>query len=141
MSEISTQKILDGITISLRKAYPDKKIFDDEIQQGLILEGFNVILISDQLKQIVGERYRRVPLFDVMYYPEEGREECYKVAETLYTLLDVITLADGDKIRGTDMSFEVDDSVLHFKVQYAHYTMRSKDVADTMDSLKINHGG
>lgn len=72
MSEISTQKILDSITLALRGEYPESHIYDDEVQQGLKPGDFNVILISSSQQQIVGERYKRVPLFDVFVFPQKG---------------------------------------------------------------------
>lgn len=140
MSEISTQKILDGITLALRSEYPDRQIFDDEVQQGLRPGDFNVILISSSQQQIVGERYRRIPLFDVLYYPKCGREDCYKIADTLNLLLEVISLPEGDLLRGTDMNFEIIDGVLHFYVRYTHF-IRCDTTEETMDSFTLTQGG
>ena len=47
-------------------------------------------------------------------FRRRGREECYATADALCSILEVITLPDGDRIRGTDMSFEITDGVLHF---------------------------
>lgn len=140
MSEISTQKILDGITLALRGEYPKSHIYDDEVQQGLKPGDFNVILISSSQQQIVGERYKRVPLFDVLYFPKKGREECYAVADTLSLLLNVISLPEGDLLRGTGMDFEVVDNVLHFYVRYTHYVRRGER-GEPMENLEITQGG
>lgn len=140
MSEISTQAILDGITLALRNEWPESQIFDDEIQQGLKPGAFNVILVDSMQKQIVGPRYKRTPLFDVLYYPKKGREECYAVADTLSLLLNVISIPAGDLVRGTDLDFEVIDGVLHFYVRYPHF-VRSDTSGDAMESLEIIQGG
>lgn len=140
MSEINTQKILDGITLALRSEYPESHIYDDEVQQGLKPGDFNVILVSSSQQQIVGERYKRVPLFDVLYFPKKGREECYAVADTLSLLLNVISLPEGDLLRGTGMDFEVVDNVLHFYVRYTHYVHRGER-GESMENLEIIQGG
>ena len=46
MSEINTGKILDGITLALRAAYPDCQIESDTIEQGLTPPAFLVVLVS-----------------------------------------------------------------------------------------------
>ncbi len=140
MSEINTNKILDGISLAIRGEWPDRQIFSDEVQQGLKPGDFNIILITSSQKQIVGERYQRTPLFDVLYYPKKGREECYEVADILSLLLNVISLPTGDLIRGTGLDFEVIDNVLHFYVRYTHYVRRT-DPGDPMETLEIKQGG
>ena len=140
MSEISTKKILDGITLALRREFPEAQIFDEEIRQGLRPGAFNVILTTGSQRQIVGERYRRMPLFDVLYYPHCGREECLEIADKLSFLLNTISLPGGDLIRGTGMDFEIIDGVLHFYIRYTHYIIRASD-GETMDAIQLNQGG
>lgn len=140
MAEINTKKILDGITLALRAEFPQRQVFDDEIRQDLRPGAFNVILVSSSQRQIVGERYRKVPLFDVLYYPHCGREECLEIADRLSMLLNVISLPGGELIRGSGMEFEIVDGVLHFYVQYTHYILRESD-KDAMDDLKLIQGG
>lgn len=140
MAEISTKKILDGITLALRTEFPKQQVFDDEIRQGLHPGAFNVVLVNASQQQIVGERYRRILLFDVLYYPRCGREDCLKIADRLSLLLNVISLPDGDLIRGSGMEFEIIDGVLHFYVRYTHYILRTAD-EETMNDLKLIQGG
>lgn len=140
MSEISTNKILDGISLAIRGEWPDGQIFSDEVQQGLKPGDFNIILITSSQTQIVGERYRRAPLFDVLYYPKNGREECYDIADRLSLVLNVISLPEGDLIRGTGLDFEIIDGVLHFYVRYTHYVCRT-DPGDPMETLELKQGG
>lgn len=140
MSEISTKHILDGITLALRVEYPDCGIYDGEVQQGLLPGDFNVILVTASQQQIVGERYRRTPLFDVLYYPKGGNEECYAVADRLCMLLQCIRLPGGDLLRGRDMDFDVVDDVLHFRVRYPHFVRPDIPPGETMDSLTFTQG-
>lgn len=140
MSEISTNIILDGITLALRSEYPTCKIESHAIEQGLRPPAFIVILVSAGQIARVGQRWRRTPRFDVMYFPKEGREECYAVADDLCQILEVITLPTGDSLRGTDIDFEVIDDVLHFFVSYNHFVYR-KTGEETMRILKIEQGG
>ncbi len=140
MSEISTQKILDGITLALHEQWPESHIYCDEVEQGLVPGDFNVILITSSQRQLVGGRYRRIPLFDVLYYPKKGREECYEIADALSLLLNLISLPEGDLLRGTGIDFEVVDGVLHFYVRYNHVIYRGEK-GEIMETLEINQGG
>lgn len=139
MSEISTNIILDGITLALRSAHPTHRIESRAIEQGLRPPAFIVILVSAGQIARVGQRWRRTPRFDVIYFPKEGREECYAVADDLCQILEMITLPTGDSLRGTDMDFEVDD-MLHFFVSYNHFVYR-KTGEETMGNLKFEQGG
>lgn len=141
MSEINTEKILDGITLALRASYPECQIESDTIEQGLTPPAFLVLLVDvEQVKQI-GERWKRLPRFDILYFPKKGREECYAAADNLCTVLELITLPGGDLLRGTEISFEVTDGVLHFMVSYNHFIRRESGEQIYMSELKIEQGG
>lgn len=140
MSEINTGKILDGITLALRAAYPDCQIESDTIEQGLTPPAFLVVLANAEQARQVGERWRRLPRFDILYFPVKGREECYEVADNLCAVLELITLPGGDRLRGTEISFEVVDGALHFMISYNHFVRREPEEI-YMGDLKIEQGG
>lgn len=140
MAEISTNIILDGITLALRTAFPEAHIESNAVKQGLRQPAFIVLLVSAEVEDYPAQRKKRLPRFDVLYFSKTGREESYKVADTLSEVLEVIDLPGGDKLRGTDMSFQVTDGVLHFLVSYNHFTY--KPVEETlMGTLKLEQGG
>lgn len=140
MAEISTNIVLDGITLALREAYPDAHIESDAIKQGLRPPAFIAQLVNAEAESYPSGRRKRTPRFDILYFPQEGREECYRVADNLCTVLELIELPGGDKLRGTDMSFETVDGVLHFLVSYRHFVCTKTDEA-TMGVMKIEQGG
>ncbi len=140
MSEINTNLVLDGITLALRAAYPDSRIESNVVEQGLRPPAFIVLLVSAEQVAQVGPRYKRLPRFDILYFPEKGREECYAIADELCSVLELITLPSGDMLRGTDMSFEVSEGVLHFLVSYNHFVYRKADET-MMENLKLEQGG
>lgn len=140
MSEISTNLILDGITLALRASYPNSHIESDTIHQGLTAPAFLVQLVSMEQVARVGLRWQRVPRFDVIYFPVNGKEECYATADMLCMVLELITLPGGDKIRGTDMSYTVEDDVLHFLISYHHFVcVQLEETA--MGSFELRQGG
>lgn len=140
MAEINTNIILDGITLALRKAFPESHIESDTVKQGLRPPAFIVLLVNAEALDYPAQRQKRLPRFDVLYFPKAGREECYRIADTLCEELKLIDLPGGDKLRGTDMSFEVTAGVLHFLVSYNHFA-RTEINETLMGTLKIEQGG
>ena len=99
-----------------------------------------MLLANAEVTDYPAQRKKRLPRFDVLYFPKTGREDCYGVADTLAEVLEVIDLPGGDKLRGTDMSFQVTDGVLHFLVSYNHFTYKTAEEVK-MGTLKIEQGG
>lgn len=140
MAEISTNIILDGITLALRSAFPDSHIEANAVKQGLNPPAFIVLLVSSESEAYPNGRKKRFPRFDIVYFPKERREECYEVADQLTEVLEVITLPSGDKLRGNDMSVEVSEGVLHMFVSYNHFTHKQTE-KDYMHDLELKQGG
>lgn len=143
MAEIDTGKILDGITLTLRMAFPESFIECDTVMQSMKPPAFVVLLVAAEEEALMQGRWHRMPRFDILYFPEKGRTECHGVADALCTVLEEITLPGGDRIRGRDKSFSVTDGVLHFLISYPHYAIREKREADIqkMESLQIEERG
>lgn len=143
MSEINTNVVLDGITLALRTAYPNRKIESNKIMQGLKCPAFIVRLVSASQSARSGIRWIRRPRFDILYFPvrERESEECYKVADELCEILETITLPGGDKLRGTNMEFEIVDGVLHFFISYSHFVLRVPVNEGSMNGLDLQQGG
>ena len=81
MAEISTNIILDGITLALRSAFPGSHIESNAVKQGLRQPAFIVLLVNAEVTDYPAQRKKRLPRFDVLYFPKSGREDCYGVAE------------------------------------------------------------
>lgn len=140
MAEISTNIILNGITLALEEAFPDSHIETNPVNQAPMPPAFIVNLVTATVETYSAQRQKRNLQFDVLYYPEEKNEECYNVADALCKILELITLSGGDKLRGTDMSFKVVDGVLHFLVSYRYFAYQSMDEVN-METLSLEQGG
>lgn len=136
MAEISTNLVLDGITLALRKAYPKAQIESNAVKQGLRPPAFLVFLVSAGQTAHPNSRWRCTPRFEVVHFPQKGREECYSTADLLCDILETISLPSGDKIRGTDIDFSVVDGLLHFFVSYPYFMYRQKD-QEAMDEVQV----
>ena len=136
MGEISTNKILDGISLSIRAAYPDAHIASEEIKQGLSLPAFIITLSSSEQKCAPCGRIKMRCDFEVRCFPkEENRQACHDAAAVLYERLGRIRLLSGDELWGTRMSCAVRDGVLHFFVSYGCVGMRESDEKELMGEL------
>lgn len=142
MAKVSTELVIDGITLAIRNAFPAAFVDVGEIEQGIIEGSFVVQHVVSFERRLISMRKQRQPKFDVIYFPRKQNSfiDCMAVAETLGEALEVITLPGGDKIRVSDVSFEVKDGVLHYFVTYRHNVFKKIDETN-MDKLKIQERG
>lgn len=70
MADITSKLILDGITLALREAFPNAQITSDRIEQGLTEPTFVVLMVTNEQSELPNMRYRRMPRYDIIYFPE-----------------------------------------------------------------------
>lgn len=141
MSEINTSTILDGITLALHKQYPESHIFSDEVTQGLTEGDFIVVLVNaSQVQSSTGKQYRQRALYDILYFPKKGKPEAYAVGDRLLTLLEVLDLSNGRKVRGQGLTYKFVDGVLHFNAAYSH-NIQIQDEQTNMEQLTFDQQG
>lgn len=68
MAEISTNIILDGITLALRSTFPGSHIESNAVKQGLRQPAFIVLLVNAEVTDYPAQRKKRLPRFDVLYF-------------------------------------------------------------------------
>lgn len=136
MAEINTQAVIDAVTLALRTAYPAAIILDEEAKQGIKPGAFIVQLVTAEQQQLIGPRYRRTPLFDVIYFSADSAEECAKVGDNLCMVLGTVKTPGGDLLHGTGINWHIEDGVLHFTVLYNHIVLCPQERID-METLKV----
>lgn len=112
--------IVDGISRKLDAAFQGVTIYADEsVEQGLDTPAFFIAVLSPSRSPQLGPRYRALNPFDVHYFPavDGSNMELLEVAERLMGELEYIEV-QGNPVRGTNMSYELVDGVLHFFVNY-----------------------
>jgi len=140
VAEINLSLVLDAITVVLDELSPDSSIYIDKVEQGLNDGDFLVRLINtDYLKRGTGELNRVVSSFDIIYFPKNGNKDCICMGDKLSELLSVIKLSTGDTIRAVEKSFEIVDSILHFRVSHNYSTIKYQNV-DNMGRISLNRG-
>ena len=113
--------IVTGITVQLNKEFGDsKRIYTKNVEQGLKSPCFFVKLLTVINSPLIGKRKKREYPFDVHYFPEDetDNEEMMAVGDQLMEVLEYITMLDGEKLRGKDMEYQIQEGVLHFSVTY-----------------------
>ena len=123
------KKVIDGICFAISSKFgEDCEIYTESINQGLKEGSFAIVCLNPTYTQFLGKRYFRTNQFCIHYFPKtnEPKSECLEVLESLYDALEIIEV-DGDSIRGTNISNEMDEGVLHFFVNYDFFTIRKTD--------------
>lgn len=139
MAEISTQAVIDAVTLALRGAYPHATILDDEAKQGIKPGAFIVQLVTAEQQKLMGQRYHRTPLLDVIYFSSNSAEECTRVGDNLCMVLGEVTTPCGDLLHGSGVNWSIEDGVLHFMVLYNHNVLLPRERAE-METLKVKEG-
>lgn len=140
MSEINFNSIYDGVSLALHAAFPDRQVHGGDVKQGLALGDFNVVMPSAGHAKEVGDRYKRTPMLDVIYYPVTGAAECYDVAHRLTTVLENIRTPEGDVVHAASLEWQITDDVLHVLVRYDHFIYIPQE-QEFMETLTIEQKG
>lgn len=133
--------IISGISTKLDGAF-GYEIYDEEIKQGLQEPCFFIKCLNPTNNLFLGKRYFRKNSFVIQYFPKsehKPKEECYAVGEDLMQQLEFIPVLDS-VLRGTEMNYEVIDSVLNFFVNYDCfvYKVDEKILMENIQSHKTN---
>ena len=135
-------ELIDGISLRLNKGFgAEKRIYSEKVEQGLLKPGFFIKLVGvSQVPRLKG-RCLRKHAFDISYYPLVNASfgEMEAVAEALFAVLETITLANGDKIGGSSMSYQISDGILHFLVNYDLH-LQKVDTTEAMEGLEVKAG-
>ena len=142
MSNINFNSIYDGVTLALHAAFPNSRVHSGNVKQGLNAGDFNVIMPGAEHAKEVGERFRRTPELDILYYPKNHpyAVECYDMAHQLMEVLGSITTPEGDIIHASSLKWQMQDNVLHVLVEYAH-CVYIPQMQEAMGTLKIEQEG
>ena len=133
--------IVLGIAQKIRTVFNESeyRLYTENVEQGFNEPCFFVQLIRHLQKQRLANRYKETYCFEVLYYPSEGgnkNQESLTVAEGLYELLEYIN-AEGDLLRGTNLSWEIKEGILHFYVEYTMFVIREKEKDANMEEVIV----
>lgn len=137
---ITVKNVLSGVSAALSAEFDGFEIYLDDVPQGLAPPCFTVVC-SPSVKQVVGKRFRRDFDICVHFFPgsDEKYGECADAEERLFTALQYID-ADGDLLRGEDMSRKLSDGILSFNVRFGTFVLDTEK-AEAMGDLRSRIGG
>lgn len=132
--------IMDAIAKRLYEVFGDDyKIYQNDIKQGLQEPCFLITVVDYSKEPLLDVRSKRILPFDILFFPNKGKSQCYEVADQMMNELDFITLLDGDMMHGTEMRAEIVDDVLHFFVNYNFMAIVEQEQEDSMETLNIQN--
>ena len=131
-------QIYTAIAKKLEELFDKPLIFFDHLPQTFSGPCFWVRLLKTEQNQLLYNRYKVTLDFDIMMYPtndEEFIEELNSVGTDLLHGVEYIVTKDGNYLRGTNISYEVQDGVLHFFISYILFTIVPYDRGVKMNKL------
>lgn len=118
---------IDGISRAIYNEFgSDYEIYKEDIPQGFKEPCFSIVHVMSTSDAKSPYRYLRKNRFDIQFFPKSGRNEksdMHSVTERLFLCLEHIYVLDN-LCRGTKMSPEIVDGVLHFFVSYDFFVKR-----------------
>ena len=128
--------IITAISIKLNQVFGDEyKIYDDEIPQGFKTPAFLILFLSLEQIQQIGKRWRVNTLFNVQYFPRNGRSEASNMALKVQQALKEITLLNGTVMLGTNGNAEIVDGNAHNFINFNFY-LQEVEAKEFMESLE-----
>ena len=135
-----TKQIRNAITNRIYEKFGDDYNIEIESkEQGFTTPCFFVQMLETQEIAKPMNRYLLINPVKIVYFPKseyEPMNECYGVQSDLKNILHYITLADGTKLRGTDIRTVVVGKQLHAFVNYDFYATKDGDTSELMGVLE-----
>ncbi|MBA4688697.1 MAG: hypothetical protein H2184_16270 [Candidatus Galacturonibacter soehngenii] len=122
-------KTIIGISQALKEEFKESCVVFNEEEQELKSSCFLIVPTKYEQKQKLGNRYELLQSFEIRYIPLNAKEytlECANVMPKLFATLEYITI-DGDLTRGTNMSAQIQDGMLHFFVDFNLFVLKVEE--------------
>lgn len=139
------QKLINSIGRAISKAFPEAKIFSEEIKQGFDYSRscFFINVEKAGEKLFLGSRYLSENRICVRLIPESScnkNRECEETAQRLFEVLRWINgLEENSLLMGTKMSREIKEGSLYFYVNYDFYIYKTEE-KPLMERLSVISG-
>lgn len=133
---MTANEIIEGVSMAIAAVMPGATVTMEDMEQGIPEPGFSIAVVQASRSRLVGHRFESSVPLDIRYFPTPGTEqnrEINEVAESLYPALDIITTTGGEKVRGTNMYYDVVDNVLHFMVTYSGHLLQEEAPGPTQE--------
>lgn len=132
------EKIINGISNKIYEVFGDNyKIYaDNNVKQGLKNPCFFISVLNPSQKTYLKGRYLKYYPFVIQYFPKTDNDnfELLSVGEKLTSELEYITLENSDSLKGINLSYEIVDGILNFKINYNVFIQKINKL-DEMENL------
>lgn len=130
--------IISAISIKLSQTFGDNHaIYDDEIPQGFKTPAFFIQFLNLEQIQQIDKRWRINTLFNIQYFPKNGRSEASNMSLKVQQALKEIELLNGTIMRSTNTNSEIVDSNAHNFMNF-NFFLQEVEVVPFMESLEQN---
>ena len=134
--------IIDSVIAKLVASFPNIDVYDERINEGCEYPYFMVYVEDFSEQKLVGQNYLQTFIISVIYQYKELPETSYsnfnvtgyKLAEEL----ELITLPNGDLLRGYNKNFYPDKQKLEFYINYDIKVEKEKQSKPKMLHSDIN---
>lgn len=128
--------IISAISIKLNQVFGDEyRIYADDIPQGFEAPAFLILFLNLENIRQIGKRWRVNTLFNIQYFPRNGRTEASNAALKVQQALKEIMLLNGTVMLGTNGNTEVVDGNAHNFINFNFY-LQEVEVKTFMESLE-----
>lgn len=131
---MTTKDIRRAIIKVLQDAFPNLSVYGDEIAQGFKEPCFFVKGLPGTQTKEIGRRYNRTTSFNIHYFAK-GSDDAWDMDVKLYELFENLYV-NGDLYRGSGLTGEVVEGVLHFFVDYNFQVIRESENYPKMQELQ-----
>ena len=136
-------EIISGVSMKLNETFGDGyRIYQNDVKQGLMEPCFFIAVLEPLHRPYLGRRRQITTPLDIHFFPEKNGDNktMLEVADELFSALEYITTTDGeDMLRGREMRYSIQDSVLHFFVSYS-VILNEHTAEDAMEELDVQAG-
>ena len=129
-------EIITAISIKLNQTFGDNySNYIDDVPQGFQAPAFLIMFLSLENIRQIGNRWRVSTLFNVQYFPSNGRSDASNHSLKVQQALAEITLLNGTVMLGTGATSEIVDGIAHNMIHFNFY-LQEVEAKDFMESLE-----
>ncbi|MCI8336494.1 MAG: hypothetical protein HFI72_04980 [Peptococcaceae bacterium] len=132
-------EIIKSIRMKLSAAFGDGyEIYEHDFKQGLTGPCFFISIYKSELSSLLGQRAMRKASVVIHYVPLDTNTngDILTVAEELLEMLQLITLQNGDMLRGTGIRYEIAEGRLQFFIDF-HFPVITRQEESYMSAMDI----
>lgn len=115
--------VLDSVIKAISKEFTDIPIYQEKVNEGCKYPYFMVYCEDFSQNKLMRKNYLQNFIISVIYQykpvPESYYYDSNEIAYKLTEILEIITLENGDKLRGTNINWYPDNQKMEFYINYS----------------------